>query len=388
MSFRLAKPIYFDNNATTRPFDEVVEAVSQCMRHYVINPASPVASFWNEGSPGVTAARAMVRLLGAEEPSCFAFTSGATEANNWAVATLGNRGRRGKVLVSEMEHPSVVEPLASFQQAGGQVVEVPTTREGIVDLSALERLIDSDVVGISIQSANNVTGVIQPIAAIGGIIRSRVPKALFHTDATQAVGKLRVDLTGDFQEVDLLSFSTHKFHGPRGVGGIYIRPGTPIAPFLLGGGQERGLRSGTENSPGLAGLARAAEIIFGADWTSVEANRSSFERGLRDLIPGVVIHGDRAPRLPNTSCIAIPMLDCGHLVQWLAMQNIIIGLGAACSAGSLAPAISLRSMGVDYALAQSSFRISASIQTTKADYDTLLQFLLEYVSTIGVAGGS
>jgi cysteine desulfurase len=214
-------------------------------------------------------------------------------------------------------------------------------------------------------AANNEIGTIQPLDAIGMAIRRLAPAAIFHTDATQAVGKIRVDVQEMWPEVDLLSFSAHKFHGPKGIGGLYIRPGIEVSPLILGGGQENGLRSGTTNTPALAGLAAAAsEAVDLAAMSTIASMRDFFEEELLSALPTVLFHGTSMPRLPNTSCFTIPGTIGENTAQELAAKGILVGTGSACSSGSLRPPKTLLAMGVDYELAKTALRVSLSANTT------------------------
>jgi cysteine desulfurase len=235
----------------------------------------------------------MAKLLNAEEPECFTFTSGATESNNWVFSALRKGLKAGRILVSAIEHSSISEPAAALARCGFEVVEVPVDGRGVVRLKALRGLLTNDTALVSIMAANNETGVLEPVAEIGRLIRKRCPAVLFHTDATQAVGKIPVDLQGEWQDVDLLSFSAHKFHGPKGIGRLYIRPGFKLEPMLLGGGQEHGLRSGTTNTPALAGLASAASEVRDLRIQEIRDLRDTFETRLLELI-----HGEGGIRIP------------------------------------------------------------------------------------------
>ncbi len=232
--------------------------------------------------------------------------------------------------------------------------------EGVVRLDALRDALREDTSLVSIIAANNETGVLEPVAKIGRLIRELSPAALFHTDATQAVGKISVDLQGEWQDVDLLSFSAHKFHGPKGIGGLYIRPGFELEPMLLGGGQENGFRSGTTNTPALAGLAAAASDARDLKLPSIRELRDIFESLLLDAIPDATIHSGKAPRLPNTSCFSLPRIHSEEMVGFLASAGFIVGIGAACSSGAIHTSITLRALGVPHDVAASSLRISLS----------------------------
>lgn len=351
--------IYLDNNATTQPTARVVEAMLPYLTECYFNASTSTAAFTGADKPRGEAAAAMARLLNAEEPSCFAFTSGATESNNWIFSSFARGRKAGRVLVSAVEHASVSEPAGELARAGFEIVEVPVDAQGVVRLDTLRQALSEDTILVSIMAANNETGVLEPVAEIGRLIRERCPAALFHTDATQAVGKIPVDLQGDWQDVDLLSFSAHKFHGPKGIGGLYIRPGFELEPMLFGGGQEHGLRAGTTNTPALAGLAAAATQIDPLlNVPSIAALRDRFEEELLKVCPDVVIHSRGAARLPNTSCFSLPGCNGEDLAQTLAADGIIVGTGSACSSGALRPPKAVLALGVNYELARGTLRVS------------------------------
>lgn len=367
--------IYLDNNATTQPTARVVEAMLPYLTDCYFNAAAATAGFTGADKPRLDAANAMGKLLHAEEPDCITFTSGATESNNWVFSSIARGRRTGRVLVSTIEHASVSEPSAELSRGGFEVVEVPVDAHGVVRLDALREALREDTTLVSIIAANNETGVLEPVAEIGRLIRERCPAAVFHTDATQALGKIPVDLQGDWQEVDLLSFSAHKFYGPKGTGGIYVRPGFDLSPMLLGGGQEGGRRSGTTNTPALAGLAAAAEDAAATDMEAIFRLRGAFEAGLLRSFPSAVIHSTGASRLPNTCCFSIPGLVADDVAEILAARGIIIGTGSACSSGSIHPPKTLLAMGVDYDLARAALRLSLSKFSKCSDTDALLEGL-------------
>lgn len=377
--------IYLDNNATTQPTARVVEAMLPYFTECYFNASASTTVFTGADKPRYQAAAAMAMLLSAEEPECFTFTSGATESNNWVFSSLARGRKTGRVLISAIEHASVSEPAAELARVGFEVVEVPVDAQGIVRLDDLCDDLREDTALVSIMAANNETGVLEPIAEIGRLIRERCPAALFHTDATQAVGKISVDLQGDWQDVDLLTFSAHKFHGPKGIGGLYIRPGLELGPMLLGGGQERGLRSGTSNTPGLAGLASAAAEAHSLETDVIRDLRDTFEARLLNALPEVIIHSRTAPRLPNTSYFSVPGVDGEEVAQDLAVSGIVIGTGAACSSGAIVGSKTLRSMGVPQSIISGGLRVSISRFSTIAQLDVLLsKFTLRCVKGASV----
>jgi cysteine desulfurase len=367
--------IYFDNNATTQPTPRVVAAMLPYLSECYFNASASTVAFTGADTPRREAATAMARLLNAEEPACFTFTSGATESNNWVFSWLARGRSSGRVLVSAVEHASVSEPAAELARVGLEVVEVPVDARGVVRLDALRAALNADTALVSIMAANNETGVLEPIGEIGRLIRECCPAAVFHTDATQAVGKISVDLQDEWQDVDLLSFSAHKFHGPKGIGGLYIRPGLELLPMLMGGGQERGLRSGTANTPALAGLAVAATEARDSMQEVIRGLRDIFESCLERELTGTVIHSQDVTRLPNTSYFSLPGIHGEEMAEALAAAGIIVGTGAACSAGAIESSKTLRAMGVSHEIAVAGLRVSFSRFSTQQDIATLISQL-------------
>jgi len=363
--------IYLDNNATTQPSLRVVKAMLPYLRDCYFNPSAATAAYTGADKARQGAAAAMAKLINAEDPDCFTFTSGATEANNWVLASV----QRGVVVISAIEHPSVAEPALSARSAHKVI---PVDRNGILDLDALRAGLDKEVGLVSIVAANNETGVLQPVSTIGRLVRTLAPSALFHVDATQMVGKLPVDLQGEWEDVDALSFSAHKFHGPKGVGGLYLRPGIELPPLLRGGAQENGRRAGTTNTPALAGLAAAAASWEPATASAVRRMRDQFEIALLEQFPHAVIHSVNAPRLPNTSCFSLPNVVGEELATKLAAQGIIVGTGSACSSGATHPPKTLLAMGVDYDVARAALRFSCSVDNLNEDIAALLNACREF----------
>jgi cysteine desulfurase len=324
-----------------------------------------------------SAKSAIRRLIGSEADDEVIFTSGATESNAWAIAEGARRAMgRGWVLSSQIEHPSISESLENLLEMGVDVRWVPVTRNGTFDLDKLVDLLDPDLRFASLMFAHNETGVIQPIQEASALIRERAPQCLIHSDATQAIGKLPVSFSGELREVDLMSFSGHKFHGPKGIGGLVIRNGIQIHPLIRGGGQQNNLRSGTLNIPAIAGIFVAAkkswELLQKDQNAPIKAVRDYFEEQISSIYPNVIILGSQAQRLPSTSFFGIPGTDADDLINALAAEEIILSKGSSCSAQSLKPSETALSMEYSYEEATSLIRFSASLDTTIDEVDTLL----------------
>jgi cysteine desulfurase len=367
--------IYLDNNATTQPTARVVAAMLPYLTDCYFNASSSTAAFTGADKPRRDAAAAMAKLLNAEEPECITFTSGATESNNWVFFPFATGRKAGRIVISAIEHPSIAEPADALARTGVEVVVVPVDAQGVVQMGSLRDALSEETALVSIMAANNETGVLEPIAEIGRMVRERCPAALFHTDATQAVGKIAVDLQADWADVDLLSFSAHKFHGPKGIGGLYIRPGIELEPMILGGGQENGLRSGTSNTPALAGLAAAASEACHLEIDVIRGLRDTFETRVQNALPNAIIHSLDSFRLPNTSYISLPGVDGEQMATGLAASGIVVGTGAACSSGALQGSKTLRSMGIAGPINMGGLRISLSRFSTIAEIDALLEII-------------
>ncbi|MDY7577267.1 cysteine desulfurase family protein [Herbaspirillum sp. RTI4] len=366
--------IYLDNNATTKPSSAAITAMQIYLHECYFNASTSTAELTGANRPYDDAAAAMTFLLEAEDPTCFTFTSGATESNNWIFSNFSDSSH-GRIVISTIEHPSVSDSASQAATCGKEVVNLPVDGQGIILLADLANLLTPNTQLVSIMAANNETGALQPIHEIGQLVRKLSPMALFHTDATQAVGKIAINLQEDWSDVDLLSFSAHKFHGPKGIGGLYCRPGIELKPLILGGGQQKGLRSGTMNTPALAGLAAAVQSLNLLAASKIEALRDYFEQHLAQALP-VTMHSVNTERLPNTSCFSIAGTSGEYLAQELALAGIIVGTGSACSSGSLHPPKTLLAMGIEYGVAQSALRVSLSSLTTIEEIDMLLNQLI------------
>lgn len=370
------KHVYFDNNATTQTAREVVDAMIPYHLEWYQNPSSASGEAVGLRRDVGGARRVLAELLGLADDDHLFFTSGATESNNWVFRAMEQLPSvPGHIIVSGIEHPSVLVPAQRLGSLGWEITVLPVAATGIVDLEALESAIRPSTAMVSIMAANNETGVIQPVAALAAVVKSRAPGSLFHTDATQAVGKIRVALDSDWCDVDLLSLSAHKFHGPKGCGAIVVRNGLTLSPLMLGGGQEEGQRSGTLNVPGIVGTGAAATLVrdMQAVCRNIGSLRDTFEARLRGVFPDVMIHGENSSRLPNTSCFSLPGCHADSLADDLAARGVFVGTGAACSSGSLRPANTLLQMGVAYDLAAAGIRVSLSRYSTMDEIELLLE---------------
>lgn len=361
--------IYLDNNATTKPFPEVAAAMTEFMNNRFWNASSAYGQLDCMEELVESAKRMIRRLSGVGPEDEIIFTSGATESNVWAVTEGARRALGyGWLLSSQIEHPSVREAVEHLQEQGLKVRWAPVTREGVLDIEKLSQLVDSDLRFVSLMLAHNETGVIQPIGEATTLIRDRAPDCLVHTDATQVIGKMPISFLNELSEVDLVSFSGHKFHGPKGIGGLIIRNKSQLQPLIRGGGQQNRLRSGTLNIPAIAGISKAADKC----WDLLQKNQhdhvQSVRNGLEDLIylsfPNALILGTRARRLPNTSFFGIPGTDADDLVHALAAKGVAVSKGSACSAQSIEPSKAALLMGYTYDEASSFIRFSASFDTT------------------------
>ena len=371
--------VYLDHNATTPVREEAQAAMQAALRLHWGNPSSVHA----EGA----AARALVErgreqvaaLLGAL-PDEVVFTAGASESNNTALfGCLRSGAAPGSIVSSGVEHPSVDAPLEALAQAGWRIVRVPVDAEGLLDPEAVAAALAPDTALVSLLWGNNETGVVQPLEAIAPRVRERgIP---LHVDATQCVGKLPIDLRA--LPVDLLSLSAHKLGGPKGVGALVVRRGTRLPPFLLGGPQERRRRGGTENTPGIAGLAAAcalAERELPERILHWGALRDRLWEGLHAKIPRLRRNGSAQRVLCNTLNVEIEGAAGELLVQALDLEGIAVSTGAACASGSVHPSHVLEAMGRSPAAARSSLRLSVGHGVDEAAIDRVLALLPDLVA--------
>ncbi|HPC94483.1 MAG TPA: cysteine desulfurase NifS [Sedimentisphaerales bacterium] len=362
------KIIYFDNNATTRVADEVFEAMQPYFCELYGNPSS-MHTFGGQVGIRIREARERVAALLGCHPSEVIFTSCGTESDSTAIfGTLAAVPHRRKVITTRVEHPAVLTVCRDLENRGYQVIELGVDKQGRLDLNELERHLDDDTAIVTIMSANNETGTIFPIETIARMVTDR--GITFHTDAVQVVGKIPLNLSDSC--VSLLSLSGHKLHGPKGVGVLYVRKGTRIAPLLLGGHQEGGRRAGTENVPGIIGLGKACELAaryMEDENTRVRALRDKLESAILASCPDSRINGDPENRLPNTTNISFEYIEGEAILLMLDRFGICASSGSACTSGSLEPSHVLRAMGVPFTAAHGSIRFSLSRYNTEEEVD-------------------
>jgi cysteine desulfurase len=372
---RMTTRIYLDHNATTPPAPAVVDAMSRALREEFGN-ASSIHAFGQRAKAAIDDARTDVaRLIGAE-PADVVFTAGGTESDNIALRGVLDAAHpsRTRLLVSAVEHEAVLNTAKAIGRRGRPVTILPVDADGLVTSSALETALGHDVALVSIITANNETGVIQPVPALAALVRRS--GALCHTDAVQAVGKIAIDVVA--LGVDLLSLAAHKFGGPQGVGALWIRRGTPLAGVITGGRQERNRRAGTENVPAIVGMGVAARLALSglaADAARIGGLRDHLETGILAKVPGTRVNAGSAARVPNTTNIAFDRVEAESLLIALDLEGVAVSTGSACSSGTLEPSHVLRAMGFPHGRVQSSIRFSLGTTTTPDEIDRVLALL-------------
>jgi cysteine desulfurase len=375
--------IYFDHNATTPVDPGVIEVMTRILRDEFGN-ASSVHHFGQRAKAVLDEARSAVASLIAAEPSEVVFTSGGTEADNFAIRGVADAldvtGRK-HLIASSIEHEAVLNTLKALAKRGWQTTLLPVDATGIVKPEALEEAITDKTALVSVMHANNEVGTIQPIAELARIARRH--GALFHTDAVQSVAKIAVDTRA--LGVDLLSLSAHKFYGPKGAGALFIKRGARVSAILTGGKHERNRRAGTENVVGIAGLGAASTLAarkMDAEAARLRAMRTRLEEGVLAAVPGTAVNGARDARVPNTTNISVEGVEAESLLIALDLEGIAVSTGSACSSGTLEPSHVLRAMGLPTHRTQNSIRISLGAGNTDAEVDDFLAKLPQVVTKL------
>lgn len=366
--------MYLDHNATTPLDPAVLEAMLPYLQGRCGNPSS-VHQAGRAARAAVDEAREQVAALVGVQPSQVIFTAGGTEANNLALKGIAlQSGREAALVVSAIEHPSVLQAAAHLQRQGWPLVQVAPDRDGVVQPEAVAAAMPAKTALVSVMLANNETGAIQDVAAIAALVRGR--GALMHTDAVQALGKIPVHFPS--LGVHLMSLSAHKIYGPQGVGALILDKRTGIEPLLHGGGHERKRRAGTENVAGIVGFGRAAQLAqerLAAEQARLTQLRERLIARLRAALPDAVVFAERAPRLPNTVALGVPGVDGETLLMSLDLLGIMVSSGSACASGSLEPSPVLLAMGVPRELARSAIRVSLGRENTAAEVDLFADVL-------------
>lgn len=380
--------VYLDNSATTAMAPEVIEAMLPYFAEEMGN-AQSVHSFGQRAKAAVeTARREVAALIHTAAPE-IVFVSGGTEADNLAIRGLAkaHRDHGCHIITTCIEHPAVLATCEALESEGFRVTYLPVSKAGLLSLDDLRRAIDDETILISIMLANNETGTIQPVEEVAGIVNEARARGMnhihLHTDAVQAVGKIPVDV--EQLGVDLLSISAHKFHGPKGIGALYIRRGTRLGKLLHGGQHERDRRAGTENVPGIVGFGKAAELA-----KAQLSERSSGMRELRDYlesrvtskIPRVRVNGDVDHRVPNISNMSFEGVDGESLLISMDLKGIAVSTGSACASGSLEPSHVLQALGLTREQVRGSLRFSLGAYTTREELNYAVSVLSESVARI------
>ncbi|WP_282570142.1 cysteine desulfurase NifS [Methanoculleus sp. 7T] len=376
------RPVYMDHAATTFMKPEVLAAMAPYFSRHFGNPSS-IYRFSRESREGVEEARTRVATALGAGPEEIFFCAGGSEADNWAIKGVASalRKRGGHIVTSAIEHHAVLHTCRALEKQGFSVTYLPVDEYGRVDPGEVEDAITDRTILVSVMTANNEIGTVQPVAAIGKVAHDH--GVLFHTDAVQAVGAVPIDV--DEMGIDLLSLSGHKFYGPKGTGALYIRRGTRIENLIHGGGQERGRRAGTENVPGIVGLGKAIELAT-ADIEGhnrrIAAMRDRLIRGVLGSIPDTRLNGHPKQRLPNNANFSFRYVEGESILLLLDARGICASTGSACSSASLEPSHVLLATGLAPEEAHGSLRLTLGDANTEDDVDYVLSVLPEVIGRL------
>ena len=375
------KRIYLDNAATTPTRLEVIEAMQPFFKHSFGNPSS-VHFFGKETSNALNEARSRIaQLLGSKDDEII-FVSGGTESDNLAIfgTAYANRDKGRHIITTAIEHNAVLEPCRYLEREGWKITYLPVTGDGLVDPDDVKRAITGETILISVMHANNEIGTIQPLREIGLIAREN--EICFHTDAVQTFS--HIPTKADDLNIDLLSFSSHKFYGPKGTGGLYVRKGTAISPYIFGGNQEFKLRAGTENVPAIVGMGKAVQMSMlemDAQKSYVASLRDKLVRSLLE-IEGVRLNGHESKRLPNNINITVDFVDSEAMIINLDFKGIAVSSGSACISAMKGPSHVLTAIGLSYEDARSSMRITLGKDNTEEELSYFLDVFNDVVNNL------
>ena len=379
----MSRRVYLDHNASTPVHPEVLEAMLPYFGQVFGNPSS-VHAFGRQAREAVDAAREGVAAFLRARPEEIVFTSGGTESDNFGVKGLAWARGRGHLITSKIEHHAVLRTCQALEGQGFAVTYLPVDEHGMIDPDDVRRALRPDTIAISIMHANSEVGTIQPVRAIGALaLEHGVP---FHVDAVQTFGKVDIDV--DACHIDLLSFSGHKIYGPKGVAGLYIRRGTRVVSVQHGGEHERRRRAGTENVPGIVGLAKAVEIRardMKEEAARLTTLRDRLWEGIRARVPEVRLNGHPTERLPGTANLAFRNVESESIVLGLDLKGIAVSAGSACTSGSVEPSYVLVAMGVPIDWAMGAVRFSLGRSTTAEDIEYVIESIGPVVAKLRAA---
>lgn len=374
------KRIYLDHAATTRTDERVVEAMAPYFTE-VYGNASSLHSFGQEAAGAVVAAREKIAKILGCLPSEIYFTSGGSESDNWALKGVAYKKGKGHIITSKIEHPAIIETCKNLMKKGFEVTFLDVDKYGVVDVEQLKAAIRPDTILISVMSANNEVGTLEPIDEIAKIAKEyKIP---FHTDAVQAIGALRFNVKE--QGIDMLSLSAHKFNGPKGIGLLYIRNGLGIERYIDGGEQERNMRAGTTATPLIVGLAKALELAyenFDEKNAELTEKRNYLINRILTEVPYSTLNGHPTNRLPNNVNISYQFIEGESILMLLDFDGIAVSTGSACSSGSLKSSHVLLAMDVDVELAHSSIRMTIGKENSYEDLDYTVESLKKIVARL------
>ena len=379
---RIDELCYMDHAATTPMRREVVDAMLPWLTDYCGN-ATSAHRLGEQSEEAVEAARARVaRLLAAQADEIY-FTSGGTESDNWAIkgSALEARARGDHIITTSIEHPAILESCRYLEGQSLCVTYLPVDSWGTASPEAVQNAITEQTILVSVMHANNEVGTIQPVEEVGRVVKGR--GIIFHVDAVQTAGRIPVDVNAI--GCDLLSISAHKFNGPKGVGALYVRRGTRLATFMHGGEQERNLRAGTHNVPGIVGMGEAAVLAqaeAAVDAKRTQRLRERMEKGILARVPGIRVNGHPTRRLPGTLSICVTDADAESLILALSLRGICVSSGSACTSGSLEPSHVLVAMGVPANEALGALRFTLGAENTETEIDHVLDVLPRVVEKL------
>lgn len=383
----MSKNIYYlDNNATTPTDPEVIQAMMPYFSDQFYNPSSVYGQAQGPKHSIEKARKEIASFIGASIESEIIFMGSASEANNLGIkGVLAANSRRKHIITTTVEHPSVHELCLDLERSGYEVSFLGVDNDGKINVKDLIKEMRPDTAIVSIMHGNNETGVVFPIETFSRVVKLTDPNIIFHTDATQTIGKIPIDLKTSFPYVDMLSFSGHKIYAPKGIGVLYCKRGTPYRSIIVGGHQEKGRRAGTENVPYIMGLARACQLAekhMKEDEGNIKKMRDKLEKFVLDNIPAVKINGSDSPRLDSTSNLSFQGIEGESLLYALNEHGICASTGSACSSGSLAPSHVLQAMHIPFSFVHGSLRISFGRFNQEKDLEYLIEVLPNVVSRL------